>query len=110
MPKEIRAYKCNFCRRVFVTPPAARLHEHYCYKNKEKYGDCRACVHYATKQSEFDDRWHYYCKKRDMWILSPKAAKNALDYNARHYGKFSAPPLNCKDRERLIFPLQKIPI
>lgn len=99
MTKEVKAFKCNYCRRVYLTKAAANRHEFFCFKNSSLYGNCRDCKH-CTGKLGTDGFAHSWCEKRQMWILSPVAAQsapNATDF--RYAPAYSAPPLNCEFKE-----------
>ena len=50
MPKEVKAFKCNYCPRVYLTKAAANRHEFFCFKNSELYGKCDAYDRYYGEQ------------------------------------------------------------
>ncbi len=49
MPREVRAYKCEYCDKVYINKPSAASHEKKCFWNPEK----RAC---ATCLNPYDRR------------------------------------------------------
>lgn len=99
MPKIVKAFKCNFCSRVFLTKRATEKHEHFCFKNHSLYGYCRRCK-YLTGKVGIDNSVHRWCEKREMWILSPKAAHYAVDLNITYGPASSTPPIDCPFEER----------
>lgn len=96
MTKEVKAFKCNYCRRVYLTKAAANRHEFFCFKNSSLYGKCDDCKH-CTGKLGTDGCPHTWCEKRQMWILSPLAAQNAT--SRKYPPDCGAPPLNCEFKE-----------
>lgn len=58
--KEIIAYRCDFCGKVYLTPWGCKRHEeHGCCQRPERRPLCYSCRHYHQELSEHENVIYY---------------------------------------------------
>lgn len=60
MPIEVKAWQCQYCRRVSRTLSGIKLHEQSCKINPEK-NNCQNCVHAYLRGEEYCTREVIFC-------------------------------------------------
>lgn len=106
--KQITAYFCAHCNKLYQRKHACITHEVYCSSNPDPQRACFSCIHLHKKSVT-----HYYdtysgesyeyvtilhCKKLDKFVYPPKveAKKNWFDLG----DEFNEPmPKVCNDRD-----------
>ena len=85
--KEItKAYKCDYCGRVFSTKSGASKHETHCRKKPSNIACCRCCKHIERKVEEVADLSDegypcrkritiFHCKERGVNLYHPKVER-----------------------------------
>jgi DNA-directed RNA polymerase subunit RPC12/RpoP len=110
--KTIKAYKCEYCGKVFKTKKGCLFHENECNKNPAikcqncrhfEWGGIEKCDVYGTDDGTY---WmHHYCKKLDTFIQSKKSIRKfGIDPDAIEL------PENCKGFEEIEYSQDKTEI
>lgn len=80
--KEIKAYKCDFCEKVYQRKHNIQKHEARCSKNPENQRACFGCK-YLDKETvgvwfdsplgggDFENRIILHCNKRQCFVYPP---------------------------------------
>ena len=69
MVKEITAFECDFCKRIFLTERGAKQHERRCRKNPCIARACYTCVHYENVQYRSDmDKFQFTVNGLNMHL------------------------------------------
>jgi len=66
--KEIKAFVCGYCKKLYRSEKACVKHENLCNKNEENIPICYKCAHLGKKEIWIDD---YYDSERDEVIRHP---------------------------------------
>lgn len=100
--KEIKAYQCQFCKKISRTITGIKLHEKACKCNPEK-NHCSNCVHGILKHEEPDEYgWRQvspYCDYHETFIFQKNKSDNAYfiecDVNYGYDGRGCLEPRSC---------------
>lgn len=91
-------YKCDFCRKTYLTKGPCGRHEKFCAKNPENAHACFHCKHLVVDRNQADDGYSektFTCSLLDKQMHTFKAEKiqhSCLEYTERM-------PLKCDKYE-----------
>jgi hypothetical protein len=71
-------YKCDFCRKTYLTKGPCERHEKYCGKNPDNKHACFHCIHLAVDRNQNDDGFSektFNCVKLEKELHTFKAEK-----------------------------------
>jgi len=101
-------YKCDHCRKAYQVKRFAEYHELICSKNPDNDRPCYSCTHlikkeaviysghdnYFTSEPVNVKRYFCYCKKKDIFMFTPKnAIKGNFDHIDEDGGNFENHPM-----------------
>jgi hypothetical protein len=91
--KEVKAYQCQFCKKISRTLQGIKLHEEACRFNPEK-NHCANCIHGKTKEG------FPYCTCHEDFIFDDDDKRNntyfkECDTNYHYNGSESPIPYTC---------------
>ncbi|MFA6667796.1 MAG: hypothetical protein WCS51_05550 [Bacilli bacterium] len=74
--KELTAYRCDFCKKLYIRKSSCKKHENLCFLNPENKPACFGCK-YLTKKLFYDDPndensrsiHTLYCKKKEVSLM-----------------------------------------
>jgi len=100
--KEIKAYKCDFCGKVYQRRIYCEKHEYTCGKNPDNKPVCWDCKYLQKGKFEFDpcaddsgSYITYFCDKRDEELMPITSAKKGY-YENGISGNAIAMPKVCR--------------
>jgi hypothetical protein len=84
--KEVIQYECDFCSKKLLHKGYMKRHENECNSNPQNKRPCYDCVNLGRKEIEYDtgitnyqdgksifrEVETFYCKVKDMLLISPK--------------------------------------
>lgn len=93
--KEIKAYKCDFCGKLYKREGNCIRHENVCRKNPDNHFKCFDCKHLELPQ---DNDYHcMYCKKEKTYMIPISSFKKGYISNVPTR---IVTPEECKDYEK----------
>lgn len=80
--KQITAYSCDHCNKLYQRKHSCERHEDLCYKNPENKRPCFDCP-FLTKEPYEEDRPYgsytignfFFCSKKEHFLISPYTQK-----------------------------------
>lgn len=79
MPTEVKAYRCNWCKKISGTKRGILQHEERCHKNP-LFNCCSNCKHATMKEDSIPDFWftvmNPFCSIHNLFIFTePKSER-----------------------------------
>lgn len=111
--KEVKAFKCSFCGKLYQKQYFCQNHEKSCNKNPDSKRACFDCI-FCTMKSErvyFDSpagdyseyRKMLFCEQKGIFVYPPKIEFSKRRYGYKLGGRENIPmPKTCELREGLI--------
>ena len=72
--KEIKAYQCEYCKKISRTKTGIKLHEKKCSANPEA-NNCKNCVNACLRETDLYKE--PYCRAYEMFIFQNDKEQNA---------------------------------
>jgi len=73
--KEVKAYRCEYCGKVYLRKGNCKKHEHFCYHNPKNARPCYDCKYQSMEAIDSDCgirvRETFYCSKKDIFMYPP---------------------------------------
>lgn len=89
MPREVKAYRCNFCTKLYNYQKSAKRHEKFCSKNPKNKHKCFNCSH-LMRVNDVQPK-EFRCLVSGELMYSYIAEKLNLEI----VGEFKRMPLEC---------------
>lgn len=112
--KELKAYKCDYCGKLYQRKYHCERHEIVCNKNPDNFRACFGCrfCEFKMEKIYFDnplggetveERKMLFCSKKDIFVYPPRVEFNSYGFGYELGNHLNEPmPKLCELREDIV--------